>query len=88
MPYLRRLSERHQITIPPSILAQAGIPEDTLFSIEVDRKRVILEPKAIAPQDLSQEDWKLLDRLVKKQSKAHRFKEYKNPQKAKKHFQK
>lgn len=86
MPYLRRISERHQVTIPPILLKQAGVSEGTLFSINRDRNRIILEPIELTSKDWTKEDWDQMDKLLKKQLQAKEFREYPNPQEAKKHL--
>ena len=88
MPYLRRISERHQITIPPSLLAKAGIPEGALLSIEAEEGRIILEPRQLADLELEKEDWAALDSLVAEQKASGAYTEFPDPAGAKKHFKK
>ncbi|MFA6315994.1 MAG: AbrB/MazE/SpoVT family DNA-binding domain-containing protein [Elusimicrobiota bacterium] len=86
MSYLRRISERHQVTIPPSLLDAAGIPEGALVSIIAEPGRIILEPRQILQKDLSDEDWKALDSLVKDQLNQGKYEECPDPRSAKKHL--
>lgn len=86
MPYLRRISDRHQVTIPPSLLDKAGIQEGALVSIEAEEGRIILEPRAVAGLDLGAEDWDALDRLVQRQVVSKEFAEYPDAAGAKKHL--
>ena len=88
MSTLRRISERHQITIPPSLLAEAGIPEGAMVSIVAEKGRIVLEPRTIAEDDLSQEDWDELEKLVRRQEASGLFTEYRDPESAKGHFKK
>ncbi|MFA5138655.1 MAG: AbrB/MazE/SpoVT family DNA-binding domain-containing protein [Elusimicrobiota bacterium] len=88
MPYLRRISERHQITIPPNLLAEAGIPEGALVSIVAEGGRIILEPKQLADPELEKEDWAALDSLVAEQKTSGAYAEFSDPASAKKHFKK
>jgi hypothetical protein len=87
MNYLRRISDRNQLTIPPSVLKAVGADEPhALFTVEAQNGRIVLEPKKISTQDLSAEDWDKLDRLVKKQTSGKHYTQYDGPQKAKKHL--
>ncbi|MBI4679236.1 MAG: AbrB/MazE/SpoVT family DNA-binding domain-containing protein [Elusimicrobia bacterium] len=86
MPCLRRISERHQVTIPPSLLEAAGIPEGALVSIEAEPGRIILEPRAVSGHDLGEEDWKAMDMLVREHMASGRYTEYPDARSAKKHL--
>ena len=87
MNYLRRISDRNQLTIPPSVLKDAGVNEPhALFTVEAQNGRIVLEPKKVSTQDLSVEDWDKMDRLVKKQVSGKHYTQYDSPQKAKKHL--
>ena len=86
MPKLLRVSYRHQITIPPSIMKDAGLSEGSYVAIEAHGGKIILEPKEVAEKDFSQEDWNRLDKLVHSQTRSGQYKEYPSPKEAKKHF--
>lgn len=86
MATLRRISYRNQITLPPSVLREAGVGYGSLVEIEARDGKIILEPKEVKEKGLSPEDWDAMDRLVRKQVVARGFKEYANPKEAKKHF--
>ena len=88
MPYLRRMRDRHQITIPPTILREAGaLAPETLFLISVDEGKIVLEPrKVVSGGDWDAEDFDLLEKLVKKQLQSKSYTEYDNPKAAKKHL--
>lgn len=86
MPYLRRISDRRQVTIPPSLLDKAGIQEGALVSIEAEEGRIILEPKAVAGPDLGAEDWDALDHLVRRQVVSKEYDEFPDAAGAKKHL--
>ncbi len=86
MPKLRRISDRNQITLPPSVLRDAGVGPGELFSIEARDGKIILEPKRLADDALAPEDWSSLDKLVRRQVKAREFAEYPGPLAARKHF--
>ena len=86
MSVLRRLSDRHQITIPPKLLRDAGLPEGGRYSIQAEPGRITLEPKEVSDRELEEKDWKVLETLLKKQARAKEFTEYPNPQAAKSHL--
>ena len=88
MRYLRRISDRHQITIPPGLLAEAGIPEGALFSIVAEGGRLILEPREVSAKDLAKEDWDKIEKLVRKQEATGQYEEYPDPSAAKGYFKK
>ena len=87
MPRLLRVSDRHQITLPPMVLREAGIAEGAYLSVEAKDGRIILEPKRLEDQELGEKDIELLDRLVKRERKAGRSTEYPNPKAARKHLE-
>lgn len=86
MAKLRRISDRNQITLPPSVLRDAGVGPGELFSIEARDGVIILEPKRLADDALAPEDWSALDKLVRRQTKAKDFTEYSSPFEARKHL--
>ena len=86
MAKLRRISERNQITLPPSVLRDAGVGPGELFSIEARDGKIILEPKRLADEDLAPEDWSALDKLVRRQIKAREFVDYSGPLAARTHL--
>jgi hypothetical protein len=87
MAYLRRLRDRNQLTLPPQILQAAGVSEEqALFSIEVQEGRIILEPRRLADEELSEEGWEQLDHLVQKQVRNKQFTHFPDARKAKKHL--
>lgn len=86
MAKLRRISDRNQITLPPSVLRDAGVGPGELFSIEARDGMIILEPKRLADDTLAPEDWAALDKLVRRQTKAKEFTEYSSPFEARKHL--
>ena len=86
MATLRRISYRNQITLPPSVLREAGMGYGSLVEIEARDGKIILEPKEVREKGLAPEDWEAMDRLVRRQVKAGEYTEYASPQEAKKHF--
>jgi hypothetical protein len=88
MRYLRRVSGRHQITIPPSLMAEAGIPDGGLVSIVAEGGRLILEPREVSDKELEREDWDKIEKLVSREEAAGRYTEYPDPASAKKHLKK
>ena len=86
MATLRRISYRNQITLPPSVLREAGVGYGSLLSIDARDGKIILEPKEIVSKDFSGEDWEAMDRLVHAQVKAGEFREYAGPRQAKRHI--
>lgn len=86
MAKLRRISDRNQITLPPSVLRDAGVGPGELFSIVARDGKIILEPKRLAEEDLAAEDWASLDKLVRRQVKAREYADYPNPMAAREHL--
>ena len=86
MRKLLRVSERHQITLPPQILKDAGVAEGAYLEIEARDGKIILEPKNLESETFSADDWKKLDELVSHQVKARRYAEYPDPRSAKRHL--
>ena len=86
MPKLLRVSDRHQITIPPSVMRDAGLTEGSYVAIEARGGKIILEPKALSETELGREDWDKIDRLVEKQLRSKSYSDYADPKEAKKHF--
>lgn len=86
MAKLRRISDRNQITLPPSVLRDAGVGPGELFSIEARDGKIILEPKRLADAAFAPEDWSALDKLVRRQVKSREFVEYSSPLAARKHL--
>lgn len=86
MPKLRRINDRNQITLPPSVLRDAGAGPGALFSIEARDGKILLEPKRLADDDFAAEDLAALDKLVRRQVKARDFVEYPDPLSARKHL--
>ena len=86
MATLRKINERHQITIPAGVLRDAGLPSGGLYSIEAKDGKIILEPKEIGDKNLEEEDWKALESMVHRQTHSGGSTLYPNPQTAKNHF--
>ena len=86
MASLRRISERNQITLPPSVLKKAGLEPGALLAIEARDGKIILEPMRVVDKDLAAEDWEAMDKLVRRQTTAGAFSEYASPREAKKHL--
>ena len=86
MPKLRRLNDRNQITLPPSVLREAGVGHGALFSIDARDGKIILVPKKVVDDDYTQAELDALDRLVKRQLKAGAYTEYASPKEALKHL--
>lgn len=86
MAILRRLNERRQITIPASLIRDAGLPEGGLYSVQVEEGRIVLEPKELKDRELEKEDWKALEALVAEQVRKGHFTEYPSPRAAKRHL--
>lgn len=86
MPFLRRLNDRNQVTIPPSLLREVGVQEGGFVAIETEKGRIIIEPRDVGGKGLDKGDWRALDALVKRQVKARQFSEYPHPKAARTHF--
>ena len=86
MARLLRVSDRHQITIPPMVLRDLGISEGAYLSVEARNGKIILEPKRLENDPLAENDIELLDKLVKRELKAGRFAQYPNPKAARAHL--
>ena len=88
MPKLLRVSDRHQITIPPDVMRDAGLTEGSYVAIQARGGKIILEPTEVAEPEFSDEDFKKLDELVRRQNRAGLYTEYPNAKEAKKHLKK
>lgn len=86
MSRLRSLNDRHQITLPPSVLREAGVGEGTYFAIHAEAGRIVLEPREVSDKGLAEEDWALLDRLVRRQIKSGQLTRYASAKNARKHL--
>lgn len=86
MARLLRVSDRHQITLPPMVLRDLGIAEGAYLSVETKDGKIILVPKRLEDEPLAEKDVELLDKLVKRERKAGRCTEYPNPGAARKHL--
>lgn len=86
MAALRKINERNQITLPPSVLRDAGVARGAFLSIEVRDGTIVLEQKRLADADFVKEDWDALDRLVRAETRGRRFTEYANPKSARAHL--
>ena len=86
MARLLRVSDRHQITLPPMVLRDSGISAGAYLSVEAKNGKIILEPKRLEDNELAEPDIELLDQLVKRELKAGRFTQYPNPKAARKHL--
>ena len=87
MSRLLRISDRHQITLPPRVLRDAGVAEGSYLSVEAKNGKIILEPQRLEDKELSEKDAELLDQLVKRELKAGRFARYPSPKAARKHLE-
>jgi len=86
MPKLLRVSQRHQITLPPSVMREAGLTEGSYVAVEARGGKIILEPKAVNEAGFSGEDWEAIDKLVARQVRSRRYVEYADAKAAKKHL--
>lgn len=86
MARLLRVSDRHQITLPPMVLRDLGISEGAYLSVEARNGKIILEPKRLEGDPLAEKDIELLDKLVNRERKAGRFTRYPNPKAARAHL--
>ena len=86
MRKLLRVSDRHQITLPPAVLKDAGVGEGSYLEIRVREGKIVLEPTELSEKPLSAQDWEKLDQLVKKQVRNRQYSEYSSPKEAKKHL--
>lgn len=87
MARLLRVSDRHQITLPPMVLRDVGISEGAYLSVEAKNGKIILVPKRLEEGELAEKDVELLDKLVKRERKAGRLTEYPNPKAARGHLE-
>ncbi|MBI5631059.1 MAG: AbrB/MazE/SpoVT family DNA-binding domain-containing protein [Elusimicrobia bacterium] len=86
MAYLRKISERNQITIPPSLLKIAGISEGDLVALEAHDGKITLERRQVVEKDFAAKDWEALDELVRGQIRKKQYTQYSNPQEAETHL--
>ncbi len=88
MAKLLRVSDRHQITLPPMILKEAGIAQGAYLSVEAKNGKIVLEPKVVddGPLTLTDVEWAKLDEAVSREIKAGRYKEFKSAKAANKYL--
>lgn len=87
MARLLRVSDRHQITLPPMVLRDVGISQGAYLSVTAKNGQIILEPARLEDDPLAEKDMELLDKLVKRELKTGRFTRYPNPMAARKHLE-
>ncbi|MBI2345384.1 MAG: AbrB/MazE/SpoVT family DNA-binding domain-containing protein [Deltaproteobacteria bacterium] len=82
----RRLNERRQITIPPSVLEATGAEEGDLFEIRAKGTHILLMPKRIEEKDYPEDAWGALKQLVQEQVVKGEYTEYRTAAAAKRHL--
>ena len=68
---VKRLSERHTITIPIEILRHIGSKAGDYFEITDDGHRIILIPKTVEDR-FSETEWTKLGRIAERKGKLYR----------------
>jgi AbrB family looped-hinge helix DNA binding protein len=86
MNKLLRVSDRHQITLPPSVMKDAGIAPGSYLEVSAGDGKIVLHPKKLTDDGLSNLEWSKVDKLVKRQVRSKHFSEYQSPKDAKKHL--
>jgi AbrB family looped-hinge helix DNA binding protein len=86
MNKLLRVSDRHQITLPPSVMKDAGIAPGSYLEVRAGEGKIVLQPKKLADDGLSGAEWSKIDKLVKRQVRSKRYTEYAGPKEARKHL--
>lgn len=86
MRKLLRVSDRHQITLPPSAMKDAGLREGSYVAVRAEKGKIVLEPVSVKAAEWMREDWDKLDDLVASQVRSRRFTDYPSPKEAKKHL--
>ena len=61
------MTAKHQITIPSKITNVLGLRQGAIFSVEIVRNRIELIPLEVKPKVFTQEQYKKLDALSKRE---------------------
>lgn len=85
---IRQILARNQVTIPARILSEHSLRPGDYVEITGSNGYIILKPARIGGDELSDEDWKRLDRLVKRQEKKEEYTGYRDAGSARRHTRK
>lgn len=86
MKIIRKINERNQITLPKRILEDLNIQPGDYVEIIRSNGDMIVRPKRIVNADeLTEDEWEKLEKIVKKQIKDKQYKEYSSAKSARKH---
>ena len=85
---LRQISRKHQITLPPEVLKDAGVKPGDYLEIICEEGKIILIPKTVEDKFLTDKEWNRLNELVEKQRRQGEYTRYTDSEEAKKHSRK
>ena len=63
------MTTKNQITLPKKIVEALDLRKGSLFDVKVARDRIELVPLEVSKKVFTKEDYKRLDKLVKKEKK-------------------
>ena len=61
------MTSKNQITLPKRIVDTLHLHKGSLFDVKVDRDRIELVPLDVQPRELTDEEYKKLERLYQKE---------------------
>lgn len=64
------MTSKNQITLPKGIVDALRLHRGSLFDVKVQSNRIELVPLEVSAKEFTSEDYKRLDRLVKKERKS------------------
>ena len=64
------MTSKNQITLPKKIVDALRLHRGSLFDVKVQANRIELVPLEVSEKEFTAEDYKRLDRLVKKEKKS------------------
>ena len=64
------MTSKNQITLPKKIVDALRLHQGSLFDVKVQSNRIELVPLEVSEKEFTAEDYKRLDRLVKKERKG------------------
>lgn len=79
---LRQMNAKRQITLPPSVLEEAGMEEVSLFDVISERGKIVLFPKQLKDTASEEYDWEALKRFVTGEKRKGKVLHFKDPEKA------
>jgi AbrB family looped-hinge helix DNA binding protein len=75
MSVLRQISRRNQLTLPAEVLSALGLRAGDWVEVSAEGTALVVRPKLVE-DPCTQEDLRAFDRLVRRQRKAGRYREF------------